>query len=186
MGDIEKPEEIYLRYITEYNENDLATLLITYREGLYLFLLGYVKSKEDAEELLMDTFAKLAVDKPRFDPKKGGSFKSWLYAIARNNALMHLRRRRLSTVPIEDEVITAANTPESELLNDERNRKLYLAMSRLRPQYRAALSLLYLEGLTHAEIAQAMGVKIKQVYNLIERGKKALKDELIETGIHDI
>ena len=134
----------------------------------------------------MDTFAKLAVDKPRFDPKKGGSFRSWLYAIARNNALMHLRRRRLSTVSIEDESVTAPDSPESELLKDEQNRKLYLALSALRPQYRAALSLLYLEGLTHAEIAQAMGVKIKQVYNLIERGKKALKDELIGMGIDDI
>ena len=45
-------------------------------------------SNEDAEELLMDTFAKLAVDKPTFNPKRLGSFKSWPYAIARNNALM--------------------------------------------------------------------------------------------------
>lgn len=186
MGNSQASEEVYLRYITEYNEQDLEMLLKTYREGLYLFLLGYVKSREDAEELLMDTFAKLAVDKPRFDPGKGGSFRSWLYTIARNHALMHIRKRRFATVPIDDDMVSMADTPESALLKDDRNRKLYLAMSALRPKYRTALSLLYLDGLTREEIAQAMGLNLKQVYNLIERGKKALKDELEGMGIHDI
>ena len=47
-------EEIYLRYITEYDDKDLEALLAAYRDGLYLFLLGYVKNEEDAEELMMD------------------------------------------------------------------------------------------------------------------------------------
>ena len=62
--------------------------------------MGFVKNEEDAEDLLMDTFAKLAVDKPHFDPDRTGSFKSWLYAIGRNNALMHLRKHKYQAVPV--------------------------------------------------------------------------------------
>lgn len=61
MNDLPNAEEVYLRYITEYNDSDLKQLLTAYRDGLYLFLLGFVKNREDVEELMMDTFAKLAV-----------------------------------------------------------------------------------------------------------------------------
>lgn len=185
MKDLPNAEEIYLRYIKEFDDKDIETLLLAYRDGLYMFLLNYVKCEEDAEELLLDTFAKLAVDKPHFDPKRGGSFKSWLYAIARNNALMHIRKRKMQTVPLEEEFVSDADTPESALLKDERDRKVYMALGSLNPEYRTALRLLYFEELSHEEIAQAMGLKLKQVYNLIERGKKSLKKALEGMGITD-
>lgn len=72
----EKDESIYLRYIEKEDDKDLETLLTRHRDGLFIFLMGFVKNEEDAEDLLMDTFAKLAVDKPHFDPDRTGSFKS--------------------------------------------------------------------------------------------------------------
>ncbi len=185
MNDLPGAAEIYLRYITEYDDKDLEALLLAYRDGLYLFLLSYVKNEEDAEDLLMDTFARLAVDRPYFDASKGGSFNGWLYAIARNNALMHIRRGKIQTVALEEEILSDDDTPESTLLKEERDIKLYQALSALKPEYRRALMLLYIEGLKHEEIAQAMGVSLRKVYNLIERGKKSLKKTLEGIGITD-
>ena len=185
MNDLPNAAEVYLRYITEYSDKDLEALLLAYRDGLYIFLLSFVKSEEDAEDLLMDTFAKLAVDKPFFDASKGGSFKGWLYSIARNNALMHIRRNRMKTVSLEEEMISDDDTPESTLLKDERDIKLYKALSTLKPEYRRVLTLLYIEGMKHEEIAQAMRLSIRQIYNLIERGKKSLKKTLEGMGITD-
>ena len=185
LNDLPNAADIYLRYITEYDDRDLEALLTAYRDGLYLFLLSYVKNEEDAEELMMDTFAKLAVDKPDFEIRKNGSFKSWLYAIARNNALMHIRRHKMEAIPLEEDIISDAETPESALLKDEQNKTLYKALSSLKPDYRRALMLLYIEGLTYEEIAKAMGLRIRQVYNLIERGKKSLKKTLEGMGIDD-
>ena len=185
MSELNNAAEVYLRYITEYNDKDLETLLAAYRDGLYLFLLSFVKNAEDAEELLMDTFARLAVDRPWFDPNRAGSFKGWLYAIARNNALMHIRKGRMKMVPIDEEDLAHDETPESVLLEEERNAKLYKALSALQPKYRRVLMLFYIEGLKHDEIAQAMGLRAKQVYNLMERGKKSLKKELEEMGMTD-
>lgn len=186
MNDLPNAEEIYLRYIKYNDDRALETLLVTYREGLYIFLLGFVKNAEDAEELMMDTFAKLAVDKPRFEIRNGGSFKGWLYAIARSNALMHIRRHKMETVPLEEEMISIEDTLESAYLKDENNRILYRALSSLKPEYRRALTLLYIEGFSHDETAQAMGIKKKQVYNYLERGKAVLKDRLAQMGIKDL
>lgn len=183
MSDLPNAEEVYLRYITEYDDRDLEALLLAYRDGLYLFLLSYVRNQEDAEELMMDTFAKLAVEKPAFEARHAGSFKSWLYAIARNNALMHIRRYRMEAVPLEEGMGSDEDTPESALLKDEQNRMLYKALSTLKPDYRRALMLLYIEGLSHEEIARAMGIKPRQLYNLIDRGKKALKKTMEEMGM---
>ena len=178
-------EDIYLRYIAKDDDKDRETLLTRHRDGLFLFLMGFVKNEEDAEDLLMDTFAKLAVDKPHFDPDRAGSFKSWLYAIGRNNALMHLRKHKYQAVPLDEEIVSDEETPESEILKSDRNKKLYQALRTLKPEYRQALMLLYFEGLSHDEIANSMGMRKKQIYHLVDRGKESLKKTLERMGISD-
>lgn len=181
----EPDELLYGRYVAREDAADLEALLVRHREGLFLFLLGYVGSPEDAEELLMDTFARLAVDKPRFDPRRPGSFKSWLYAIARNNARMQIRRGRVKTAPLHEGIPAGDDLPEVSLLKDERNRMLYRALETLKSEYRQALTLLYLEGLNHDEIAAAMGLRKPQLYDLLKRGKAALKRALEGMGMRD-
>ena len=110
---METDEEIYIRYMTTDDDADLEALLIRHREGLLLFLLGFVRNAEDAEELMMDTFAKLAVDKPNFEPDHPGSFKGWLYTIARRNALMHIRKKRYETVPLDESIPSDAELPDT-------------------------------------------------------------------------
>ena len=181
----ETDEALYSRYLAEENDADLEALLLRHRDGLLLFLFSYVRSAEDAEDLMLDTFARLAADKPAFSPRRAGSFKSWLYAIARNNALMRIRKRRIPTAPLHEGIPDAGELPETALLRDERSRALYRALEALRPEYRRALTLLYLEGLSHDEIARAMGLRKGQVYSIIKHGKLALKKTLEGMGIHD-
>lgn len=182
---METDEEVYLRYVKEDNDTDLETLLIRHRDGLMLFLLGFVRNTEDAEDLMMDTFAKLALDKPDFEPERTGSFKSWLYTIARRNALMHIRKRKYETVPLEEDIPSDTDLPDVALLREESKRKLYQAMSALKPEYRRVLYLRYLENLPHEEIAVIMKLNIRQVYHLVERGKASLKKMLERMGITD-
>ena len=182
---METDEEVYLRYMTTDDDADLETLLTRHREGLLLFLLGFVRNAEDAEELMMDTFAKLAVDKPSFVPDHSGSFKGWLFTIARRNALMHIRKKRYETVPLDESIPSDTELPDTMLLREERNRKLYQAMSALKPEYRRVLYLLYIEDLPHEEIAGIMSMNLRQIYNLVERGKKSLKKSLERMGITD-
>ena len=182
---METDEEIYLRYMTTDDDADLEALLQRHREGLLLFLLGFVRNAEDAEELMMDTFAKLAVDKPDFEPDHPGSFKGWLYTIARRNALMHIRKKRYETVPLDERIPSDAELPDTVLLREERNRKLYQAMSALKPEYRRVLYLLYMEDLPREEIAGIMGLNIRQIYHLVDRGKNSLKKTLERMEMSD-
>ena len=131
-----------------------------------------------------DVFFRLAVKKPRF--KGRSSFKTWLYAIGRNAALDHMRRRsRFAEKPAEKYLsgVSSGEDPENAYIRAERDRALYEAIGRLTPDYRQALTLSYFEELDNAQIAAVMKKNNRQVENLLYRAKAALKKELEKEGI---
>ena len=79
----------------------LAALVDAYKQPLTLYLCTFAPDVFAAEDWMEDTFVKLAVKKPRFSGRS--SFKTFLFAVARNTALDHLRRQKKTpTVPLDD------------------------------------------------------------------------------------
>ena len=173
----ESDESLYRLYLTEGSEDALRELLVRHRESLTLFLYGIVRDMGDAEELMLDAFAVAAARTSSYMGRS--SFRTWLFGIGRHLALRQLRRRR--EFP-SHEVGEEGGSPESELLRSERQRQLYEALERLNPEYRQVLYLIYFEEMSAEDAARVMGKTRKQIYNLTERGKKALRAELERTG----
>ena len=176
----ETDEQLYSRLLSERDENALRILLERYREGLTLFLYGYVHSMEDAEELMLDAFAAAAAK--RSWSKEGSSFKTWLFAIGHKLALAHLRKHRQQTVVLEETDAGDGTGPETELLREERGQQLYRAMEQLKPEYRQVLMLIYFEEMSHEEAARVMRKTRKQIYHLVDRGRERLKEILERNG----
>ncbi|MBQ3154302.1 MAG: RNA polymerase sigma factor, partial [Clostridia bacterium] len=82
-------ESSYRRFL-QGDDSGFEEIVRSYSDGLVLFLYGYVGDFHTAQDLCEDTLFKLLTKKPRFDGRS--SFKSWLYAIAKNMAADHLRR----------------------------------------------------------------------------------------------
>ena len=97
-------------------------------------------------------------------------------------ALKELRKRRPELREREFADADEQAQPEMRLLEEERNRQLYLALERIAPDYREVLMLQYMENMPPADIAQVTGKRVGQVYNLIKRGKQALRTELDRMG----
>lgn len=173
-------EDIYKRFLEQRNNEDFRILLERHREGLLLFLMSFVHNIDDAEELMLDTFAEVASATSFFGKS---SFKTWLYSVGKHQAFMMLRKNR-RIVGFSEEYVSeeVEDTPELEILNRERNQKLFIALKRLSAEYRQVLTLLYFEEMSSNEIEKVMGKSRKQIYNLTERGKKALKTELERMG----
>ena len=178
----ETDENLYRRFLSEHSEDALRTLLQRHREGLVLFLYGYLRNWEDAEDLMLDAFAEAAAGRTIFAGKS--SFKTWLFSIGRHLALRELRRRR-NPAPLDGETEDDAPSPEAQLLTAERDRQLYEALDRLNPDYRQVLYLFYFEDMKPEEAAHVMGKSRKQIYNLGERGRKALREELERMDFED-
>ena len=175
----------YRRYL-EGDDDGLVALIKEYGDGLTLYLCGFTGSSSDAEEILEEVFFRLAVRKPRFSGKS--TFKTWLYAIARNTAVDLMRRRsRFSDAPIEEHDTLSDDEAllERQYLREERKILLHRAMRRLHGDYAQVLHLIYFEGLSNAEAAAVMRKSKRQIENLVSRARKSLKNELLKEGFTD-
>ena len=178
----ETDEKLYERYLAKRDEEAFRVLFLRHKEPLILFLIGFVHSPEDAEELMIDAFAETAAGRTLFSGRS--SFKTWLYSIGKKKAISFIRRARPAAG--EDELPGESRyTPEMEILKDERKELLYRALDTLHPEYRQVLTLLYFEEMSVEDAARVMGKSKKQVYHLTERGKSALREELERRGYAD-
>ena len=185
MSTTESDEVLYGRFL-EGDKAALDQLLERHGNSLTLFLRGYVDSMEDAEDLMMDSFVAIAMKKSW--AAKGSTFKTWLFAIGRNLALMHMRRRKRTVCQdwtMEASMQDTGEHPEMKILQDESRRTLFQALDHLKEEYREVLYLMYFDEMTVEEICQVMNRSKTQVYHLTTRGREALRRELELMGFDD-
>ena len=173
-------EAFYRQYLSGDDEG-LNALMKKYGDPLTLYIDGYLHDVHEAEELMLDVFAYLFTKKPRI---RDGGFKAYLYKAARHMALRRKsKRRRLFSL---DEL---AEEPEGRLLaeevirTEERNRVLHFCMGEMNPDYREVLYLIYFEDMSYAQAAEVTGKTVKQITNMVYRGKESLRRLLEREGI---
>lgn len=172
----------YRRFL-DGDDEGIVEIIRDYKDGLILYLNGFTGNLHAAEELMEETFVKLATKKPGFRGKC--SFKTWLYAIGRNAAIDCLRRsRKRRDMPVEDMAALAGEEEDLErsYLRTERNILIHRSLAKLNPVYRQVLYLLYFEGFDSAETAAIMKKSRRQITNLVYRAKQSLKSELEKEG----
>ncbi|MCQ2484847.1 MAG: RNA polymerase sigma factor [Clostridia bacterium] len=167
----------YRRFL-DGDDSGIVEIIRDYKDGLTLYLNGYVRNIFTAEELMEETFFRLMTKKPKFKGKS--SFKTWLYAIGRNTATDYLRKQSKTALQDEmsDEIISEENSVEKEYLKEESKIRLYKAMKRIKPEYEQVLYLTFFEGCSNEQAASVMKKNRRQIENLVYRAKKALKVEL--------
>lgn len=172
----------YRRFL-EGDSNGLVEIIRDYKDGLILYLNGIVQNLYVAEDLTEDTFVKLVVKKPHFSGKS--SFKTWLYAIARNVAIDYLRSSATVKEISVDEYRNMANDEENleqTYIRSEDKIIVHKALSKLKSEYRQVIYLTFFEGLDNKQAAKVMRKSKRQIENLIYRAKMSLKEQLIKEG----
>jgi len=172
----------YRRFL-DGDDNAIAEIVGAYKDGLILYLKGYVHNVFVAEELAEDTFFRLITKKPRFGGNS--SFKSFLYAIGRNVAVDYIRHRaKVRQIPLDEAeyAIAAVESLEQTYLREEQKLALNRALTQLPDDYRQVLWLSFFEGFSNKEIAAVMHKNERQVRNLLYRAKQSLKSILEKEG----
>ena len=158
-------------------------LMVRYGNGLTLFLYGYLHNWQDAEDLMIEAFARIMAKKPRISE---GKFKAYLFRTGRNLASrFHARKTRITQFSFDEYEIDIAGKEmvEEKLVGDERREAVRACLERIDPQLREALWLVYVEGLHYAEAAKIMKVNTKRIDHLLQRGKKQMRMELEKEGV---
>ena len=182
-GSMENGASSYRRFL-DGDDSGFVEIVKAYKDGLIFFLDSIVRNAHVAEELMEETFVKLIYKKPRFSGNS--SFKTWLYAIARNIAIDWLRKSGRNSPTSLEEVANYLPDEadlEREYLREEQKIAIHRAMRRLKPDQNQALYLVFFEDLSNAEVATIMKKSKRQIEKLIYHAKRALKTELNKEGI---
>lgn len=172
----------YRRFL-DGDDSGMAEIVENYKDGLILYLNGYVNNVFIAEELTEDTFFRLLTKKPRYSGKS--TFKTFLYAVGRNVAIDFVRHNaRQRNIPIEDmeNCLSEELCLEHSYIREERKVAVLTTMSKLPLEYRTILWLIYFEDFSNKEAAVILKKNDRQVRNLLYRAKQSLKTKLEEEG----
>lgn len=170
----------------------LGALLERYQNRLYRYLLRFVRQPAAAEDLFQQTWLKVAQGIRHYDPRR--SFEAWLFVVARNLAIDHLRRYAPESLdeplPSGDalhELIAGAGPSALDLvLSRERAGLLATAISELPAIYREVLTLRFEEEMKLEEIAELLDAPLSTVKTRLRRALEALRQKLekdFATGI---
>ena len=163
-------------------------LIRRYERPVFSLIFRMVRNRELAEDLSQETFVKVLNAVHSYRPEF--KFSSWVFKIANNAAIDHLRKRELDTLSLEGS--PHAETPEmieatalqlgdrgetqlEEVENRELGRSIEAAIDKLRPEYRSCILLRHVEGRTYEEIAEMLGLPLGTVKTYIHRARNELR-----------
>ncbi|HTR53608.1 MAG TPA: RNA polymerase sigma factor [Kofleriaceae bacterium] len=144
-----------------------------FRERVLALCIHILGVRDDAHDAVQDTFISVFRGLDGF--RGEARLSTWIYQIALREALRHKARRRTSE-PLDDAMV-APDQGDPALRREQRER-LARALDRLSAEHRTVLSLFALEGLSHREIADVLGVPEGTIWSRVHAARKRLAIEL--------
>ena len=160
---------------------------------MFSLVFRMVRDRALAEDLSQDTFIKVLNNIDKYVPEF--KFSSWLFKIANNLAIDHLRRRRIQTVSMDGapdattasqieatsfELASHGESALDELEAKELGSAIERAIAALRPEYRSCIMLRHVEGRSYEEIAATLDLPLGTVKTYIHRARHELRKALEE------
>jgi RNA polymerase sigma-70 factor (ECF subfamily) len=185
------PDADVVRLAQEGREAAFRELVRRYERPVFSLVFRMVRDRETAEDLAQDSFIKVLNHIDKYSPEF--KFSSWLFKIANNVAIDHLRRKRLDTVSMDgsphagtrDEVEATTMQLEAEqesaleeIEARELGTEIERAIARLRPEYRNCIMLRHVEGRSYEEIAATLDLPLGTVKTYIHRARHELRRAL--------
>jgi RNA polymerase sigma-70 factor (ECF subfamily) len=161
-----------------------ADLMDRYRSSIFHMMLKMVNNRDDAEDLTLEAFGKAFNKLPSYAPRY--AFSTWLFKIAINNCIDHIRKKRLHLLSIDDPIEPNSDhdfssnipsgtlDPEAQMVRQQRLGLMRSMLSELSLKYRLMIELRYFEELSYDEIATELGIPLGTVKAQLFRAKEIL------------
>jgi RNA polymerase sigma-70 factor, ECF subfamily len=155
---------------------DLAAfeeLVIRSQSAAWALAYHYSADPVEAEDIVQEAFLKLLKSAPRYQPTAG--FRTYFSRIVVRLCLDYRSKKRPIYLESLPESIEAGNNPESLLQKKETASEINRALLNLPPNQRMAFVLRYIEEMNYSQISETMGISLKAVDSLLQRGRQALR-----------
>jgi RNA polymerase sigma-70 factor (ECF subfamily) len=166
----------------QHGDSESFTLLVgAYQTPVYNLCYRMLGEAELAEDAAQETFLKAYQNLARYDRER--SFATWLLSIAAHHCIDRLRRRRFTSVSIDEDEEgqtdlpdRSAPDPELETQNKQEKERLHRLLQSLDPIDRAAVVMRYWQDCSEAEIARSLKLTVPAVKSRLHRARKALAE----------
>lgn len=174
-------------------EKAFRELMTRYEKPVFSLVYRMVRDRGLAEDLAQETFIRAFTNIRSYNPSY--KFSSWIFKIAHNLTIDHLRKKQIETVSIhgapdaiteEEQARTSleledtGELPDAYVENLELGSQIERAVGQLRPEYRTATLLRHVEGYSYQEIAKIMDLPLGTVKTYIHRARLELKEALAD------
>ncbi|HTG70354.1 MAG TPA: RNA polymerase sigma factor SigW [Candidatus Udaeobacter sp.] len=169
------------------DQQAFAELVDLYQDKLFHMAYRMLNSRQEAEDVVQDTFLRVYKNLDRYDDTL--KFSTWIYRIATNLCIDRLRKRK-PTYSLDAEssghegldgysMIPSDNrTPESELLLTDTQRIIHAAIAALPPKYKTVMTLRYMQDLSLQEIGDVLDMPVTTIKTRVHRGREFLRKKL--------
>ncbi|OMF22087.1 RNA polymerase sigma factor SigW [Paenibacillus sp. FSL H8-0548] len=169
------------------DQQAFAELVDLYQDKLFHMAYRMLNSRQEAEDVVQDTFLRVYKNLDRYDDTL--KFSTWIYRIATNLCIDRLRKRK-PTYSLDAEshdhegldgysmVPSDNRTPESELLLSDTQRIIHTAISSLPPKYKSVMTLRYMQDLSLQEIGDVLDMPVTTIKTRVHRGREFLRKKL--------
>lgn len=155
-----------------------------YQGPIFAYIYRWMRNRATAEDLTQDVFIKMFRALGTYS--RTSSFRAWLYRIARNRVIDHLRRKKPPAMDIdevEEFAFPASDTPLKAYERSSQREKLDAAIATLPHLYREVLVLRHRKELTYEEIVDAVGVPLGTIKARLHRARTLLRKRLEEVKL---
>src|SRR5213080_1474094 len=167
--------------VERYLSGDTAAfdeIMIRYERQIYRVCYRFVENRDDALDLAQDVFVKAFEHLPSF--RRESRFKTWLYRIAINHCLNHVKKHSQQFVEVTEFTVSVRPAIQHHLEHEEQRAHFRRLVKRLPPKQKAILELRINEQLSYEEIAQISGRSVStikaSVFFALEKLRKLVKD----------
>ncbi len=172
--------EVLIQAAIEGDQEAFAELYQGLVGQIYRLAYGVLLHREDAEEVVQDSFSYAFRTIERYDSSKS-AFKTWMYTITMSRCRNKRRRKMLPTINLTEfaDLLPAKGTsPEGYAARSAGRDIIIDGLRNLSPKLREAVVLRYFDGLTYREMAKVLGCPQKTAESRVRLAHKALKDIL--------
>ena len=175
-----RPKGLPVEEKVEGHELSWERIVEEHSDRVYRLAYRLTGDRHDAEDLTQEVFVRVFRSLDRYTP---GTFEGWLHRITTNLFLDQARRKqRIRFDALSDEraarLTSAAPSPDAAYADQRFDDDVEAALATLPPDFRAAVVLCDVEGLTYEEIAEILGAKLGTVRSRISRGRGMLRQAL--------
>ena len=169
----------------KHDPEAFGELVLRYQDRLYNFLYRMTGNAQDAEDLAQEVFLRIYKALDRFRPD--APFRPWMYKIAVNTAINHIKGRKPVTV-LEDYIPSRSmdDCPEEMAETREAQRLITKSILELPEAYRAIVLLRHIDDLPYDEIAHALDLPLGTVKVRLHRARALLQSKLLAAGIKNV